>query len=99
MNKGTSKTENKQASCALEAKCWKFLQPLWEQLHGLVDRGLVKALLDLGLVILIHRHRNTGLWLSEWGDHLLGGERGPAGVKRIASLVHSVKWGSNLILN
>jgi hypothetical protein len=56
-------------------------------------------LLDLVLVILMHRHRNNGLLLSELGDHLLGGERGPAGVKRIASLVHSVRWKSSLIGN
>ena len=37
--------------------------------------------------------------LSELGDHLLDGERGPAGVKRIANLLHSVKWESLLILN
>jgi len=99
MNKGTSKTEKKQDSRALEDKCWKFLRPLLEQLHGLVDRRLVKTLLDLGMVILIQRNRNHGWLLSELGDHLLGGERGPAGVKRIASLLHSVKWSSILILN
>ncbi len=64
----------------------------------IVDRRLVKTLLDLVLVILMHRHRNQGLILSELGDQLLGGERGPAGVKRIASLLHSMKWRSGLIL-
>jgi len=98
MNKGTSKAEKKQDSLELEDKCWKFLQPLLEELQGLMDRRLVKTFLDLVLVILIHRDRNTGLLLSELGDHLLGGERGPAGVKRIASLIHSEKWESSLIL-
>ena len=59
---------------------------------------MVKTLLDLVLVILLHRNRNNGLLLSELGDHLLGGARGPAGVKRIASLLHSAKWKSSLIL-
>ncbi len=99
MNKGTSKAEKKQESRELENKCWEFLQPLLEQLHRLVDRRIVKTFLDLVMLILMHRNRNTGLLLSELGDHLLGGERGPAGVKRIASLLHSVKWGSQLILN
>ena len=99
MNKGTSKSEKKQDSRDLENRCWKFLQPLLEQIHKLVDRQLVKTLLDLVMVILMHRNRNTGLLLSELGDHLLGGKRGPAGVKRIASLLHSVKWESALILN
>ena len=98
MNKGTSKGEKKQDSRALENKCWEFLQPLLEQLHGLVDRRIVKTFLDLVMVILMHRHRNHGLLLSELGDHLLGGERGPAGVKRIANLLHSEKWESTLIL-
>jgi hypothetical protein len=98
MNKNTSRGEKKQESRELEEKCWKFLQPLMEQLHGLVDRRLVKTFLDLVMIILMHRHRNNGLLLSELGDHLLGGERGPAGVKRIANLLHSEKWESSLIL-
>jgi hypothetical protein len=99
MKKGTSKAEKKQDSREMENKCWEFLQPLLEQMHRLVDRRIVKTLLDLVMVILMHRNRNNGLLLSELGDHLLGGERGPAGVKRIASLLHSVKWESLLILN
>jgi hypothetical protein len=98
MNKGTSKAEKKQDSREMENKCWEFLRPLLEQLHRLVDRRIVKTLLDVVMVILLHRHRNNGLLLSELGDHLLGGERGPAGVKRIANLLHSEKWESTLIL-
>jgi hypothetical protein len=30
-------------------------------------------------VILMHRNRNSGLLLSELGDHLLGGERDQRG--------------------
>ena len=99
MNKGTSKAEKVQEGHALENRCWEFLQPFLEGLHKKLDRRLVKTCLDLVLVILMHRHRNHGLLLSELGDHLLGGGRGPAGVKRIASLLHSVKWESILILN
>ena len=99
MNKGISKREKKQEGRELENRCWQFLKPILEELHQKVDRRLVKTLLDLVLVILMHRHRNNGLLLSELGDHLLGGERGPAGVKRIARLLHSLKWESALILN
>ena len=99
MIKGTSKAAKKQASWEREEKCWKFLQPFLEQLHGLVDRRIVKTWLNLVMVILMHGHRDHGWLLSELGDHLLGGERGPAGVKRIASLLHSVKWESKLILD
>ena len=34
-----------------------------------------------------------------WEIICWGGGRGPAGVKRIASLLHSVKWESRLLLN
>jgi DDE family transposase len=98
MNKGASKQEKAQEGRELENRCWEYLKPVLEELHRKVDRRLVKTLLDLVLVILIHRHRNSGLLLSELGDHLVGGERGPAGVKRIASLVHSVRWKSSLIV-
>jgi len=99
MNKGTSKREKAQEGRDLENRCWEFLKPFLEELHQVLDRRLVKTFLDLVLVILIHRHQNNGLLLSELGDQLMGGERGPAGVKRIASLLHSVKWESVLILN
>jgi hypothetical protein len=98
MNKSTSKWEKAQEGQALETRCWEYLKPLLEEFHWRVDRRLVKTMLDLVMVILIHRNRNSGLLLSELGDHLLGGERGPAGVKRIASLLHSVKWKSTLIV-
>jgi hypothetical protein len=98
MKKGTSKAEKAQEGGGLENRCWEFLKPVLEELHKRVDRRLVKTFLDLVLVILMHRHRNNGLLLSELGDHLLGGARGPAGVKRIASLLHSLKWESALIL-
>lgn len=98
MDKGTSKREKAQEGRELENRCWGYLQPLLKELHRKVDRRLVKTMLDLVLVILMHRHRNNGLLLSELGDHLLGGGRGPAGVKRIASLLHSKKWRSGLIL-
>jgi hypothetical protein len=98
MNKDTSDREKAQEGRELENRCWEYLKPLLEELHTKVDRRLVKTMLDLVLVILMHRHRNNGLLLSELGDHLLGGERGPAGVKRIASLLHSHRWRSSLIV-
>ena len=99
MNKGTSKQAKAQEGREMENRCWGFLKPLLAELHTKVDRRLVKTLLDLVMVILMHRNRSSGLLLSELGDQLLGGDRGPAGVKRIASLVHSVRWKSSLIVN
>ena len=98
MFKSTSKAEKEQVSRALEERCWQFLRPLLQELHQHLDRRLVKTLLDLVLVILMHRHRNNGLLLSELGDQLLGGEHGPAGVKRLSHLLHSPKWTSRVIL-
>lgn len=98
MNKGTRNGEKAQEGQGLENRCWEYLRPFLEELHRKVDRRLVKTLLDLVLVILMHRNRNQGLLLSELGDHLLGGARGPAGVKRIASLLHSTRWQSTEIL-
>jgi Transposase DDE domain len=98
MNEGSSKWEKTQGGRELENRCWGYLRPLLEELHQKVDRRLVKTLLDLVLVILMHRNRNSGLLLSELGDHLLGGEHGPAGVKRIANLLHSHRWRSSLIV-
>jgi len=95
MNKSTGKREKRQESRDLENQCWVFLKPFLEELHKKLVRRLVKTLLDL---MLVHRHRNNGLLLSELGDHLMGGERGPAGVKRIASLLHSKRWASVMIL-
>ena len=98
MNKDTSQWEKAQEGREVENRCWEYLKPLLQELHKKVDRRLVKTMLDLVLVILMHRHRNNGLLLSELGDHLLGGERGPAGVKRIANLLHSHRWRSSLIV-
>ena len=67
MNKSTSKQEKKQESRELETRCWAFLQPFLEELHKRVDRRLVKTMLDLVLVMLMHRNRNNGLVLSELG--------------------------------
>lgn len=98
MLKGTSKAEKAQASQVLEERCWLFLRPLLQQLNRRLDRRLVKTMLDLVKVILLQRHRQNGLVLSELGDQLLGGEHGPAGVKRITRLIHSTQWTSHLIL-
>jgi hypothetical protein len=81
----------------LSQRCWLFLRPFLEQLMRKLDRRLVKTGLDLIMVILIHRHREAGLLMSELGDHLLGADRGPAGTKRIANLLHSKRWAAQLI--
>jgi len=60
----------KQVGREKENQCWEFLKPFLEEVHKKIDRRLVKTLLDLVLVIRMHRNRNNGLLLSELGDQL-----------------------------
>jgi len=101
MFNGTSETWKKQAeheAHVLSERCYGFLRPLLQQLAQQLDRRLVQTFLDLVVVILLQRHRQHGLVLSELGDHLLGPHKGPAGAKRIANLLHSPRWRSDLLV-
>ena len=75
MNKHTPAAASTQApahlSAALAEMCYLFVRPLLVQLDRLLDRRLVQTLLSLVQVILMHRHRNHGLLLSELGAYLL----------------------------
>ena len=78
----------------------KLVQDLWPLLVGLkqkMDRRLVQTFLGLVIAILLHRHRNQGLWLSELGGYLLEPEHSQAGTKRISNLLHSPKWEAAMI--
>ncbi len=88
---------SREASRALVQQCFEFLAPLLRDLHRQLDRRLVQTFFDTVLVIVLHRHRNQGLVLSELGEHLLGAAHAPAGVKRIAHLLHSARWSGATI--
>jgi hypothetical protein len=96
MKKDTSSSMSgqgsEQQSAVMSDLCYRFVQPLLRRLYTKLDRRLVQTLLDLMMVIVMHRHRNQGLLLSELGGHLLGGERAPAGTKRIHNLMRSQGW-------
>jgi hypothetical protein len=62
-----------------------------------LDRRLVNTLLGLVIAILMHRHRNHGLLLSELGGYLLDPEHCQAGTKRISNLLHNQKWEAAMI--
>jgi hypothetical protein len=66
-------------------------------LNEKIDRRLVSTFFGLVMAILMNRHRNHGLLLSELGGYLLGPERCCAGTKRISNLLHSEKWKAKLI--
>jgi hypothetical protein len=69
-----------------------FVRPVLGRLHQALDRRLVQTLLDLLQVIVLHRHRQQGLVLSELGGQLLGPAQAPAGTKRIDRLLKRARW-------
>jgi hypothetical protein len=76
---------------------YEFAKSVLWQLSHILDRRLVQTFFDLLMVIIIQRHRNQGLLLSELGGQLLGMGCAPAGTKRIAQLIHSPKWLAQLL--
>jgi len=74
-----------------------FLFPLLVALDGLLDKRLVRTFLGSIQSILAFRDRIHGLLLTELGAALLSPEQEGAGTKRLASLIHSRKWSSQII--
>jgi len=62
-----------------------------------LDRRLVRTLVQTVIAIIVHRTHSTGLWLSELGGVLLSPDHAPAGTKRLSKLFLSPKWSSLLI--
>jgi hypothetical protein len=81
----------------LGEKCGAYLKPVLTRLNKQMDRRLVKTFLGLVIVLLMHRHRNQGMVLSELGGYLLSPEQAPAGTKRISNLLRSEKWSTEEI--
>jgi hypothetical protein len=96
MNKGNLKRQKQQGSAGasqiLADRFYGYAKSILQELTQRLDRRLVQTFFDLLFVILIHRHRNQGLLLSELGGQLMGMDRAPAGTKRIAKLLHSTGW-------
>jgi hypothetical protein len=98
MYKDTRREGERQVrSRELEKQLVKMLWSVLVELKQRVDRRLVNTLLGLVMVLVMHRHRNQGLVLSELGGYLLDVEQGPAGTKRISTLVHSPRWEARLL--
>lgn len=98
MLKHTPRREERQEqSRALEQQLVKMLWSALVDLKQKVDRRLVKTILGLVMVLVMHRHCNHGLLLSELGGYLLDVEQSAAGTKRISNLVHSERWEAKLI--
>jgi len=97
--KGTPGQASMHQAEVLSQLCYVFLQPVLVQLHQELDRRLVQTLLDLLQVIILHRHRQQGLLLSELGGHLLGAAQAPAGTKRIDGLLKSRRWQAATLMD
>jgi len=65
--KGTPGQASIYQAEVLSQLCYVFVRPVLGQLHQGLDRRLVQTLLDLLQVIVMHRHRQHGLVLSELG--------------------------------
>ena len=74
-----------------------FLAPLLRLLDTSLDARFVRTASAAVAAILIWRHRNHGLLLSELGSYLLGPTRAPAGTKRLSNLLRSPNWTATLI--
>ena len=89
--------ERQEKSRQLEAHLVEMLWLLLLRLKENLDRRVVNTLLGVVMVIVMHRHRNNGLLLSELGSYLLGAGGSRAGTKRISTLVHSERWEAKFI--
>src|SRR5215210_931312 len=89
--------ERQAQTRVVERQLVKLLRPILASLNQQLDRRLVSTFLGLVMAIILHRHRNHGLLLSELGGYLLGAEQCRAGTKRISNLIHSEKWNAGLI--
>ena len=74
-----------------------FLTPLLRTLDQQLDRRLVVTFVETLQALLIWRHRNLGLLLSELGSYLAAPGHAPAGTKRLSNLLRSKNWQANLI--
>lgn len=92
-----TQVEKQEKSQDLQDELFRFLKPLLNRLNKGIDRRLVSTFFGLVIAILVHRHRNNGLLLSELGAHLLGPERCRAGTKRISNLLHCGQWKAKII--
>jgi hypothetical protein len=89
--------ERQEKSKVLEEQLVKLLWPMLVRLKQKLDRRLVNTFLGLVMAIVVHRHGNHGLLLSELGGYLLGADHCRAGTKRISGLMHSERWTARVI--
>lgn len=82
----------------LAEACYQYLKPLLRALDQLLDRRLVLTCLLLIEALVMHRHRNHGLLLSELGGYLSSPAHAPAGTKRLSRLLHATGWTAQALV-
>lgn len=79
----------------------QFFAPFLLALDRVLDKRLVRTLLQCLVAIIRFRTNAQALWLSELGSYLQGYEgyssSAAAGTKRVGKLLRSVKWTVSLI--
>lgn len=88
---------SRSRSRLLSELLFQFCRPLLCDLDRRLDRRLVETFLALLTALLLHRHRQMGLVLSELGGFLESPAHAPAGTKRISNLLRSRKWSAELL--
>lgn len=62
--------ETQEQSRQVESQLVNLLWPILVKLNQKLDRRLVNTFLGLVMAIIMHRHRNNGLLLSELGGYV-----------------------------
>ncbi|GCE27536.1 hypothetical protein KDA_30200 [Dictyobacter alpinus] len=79
----------------------QFLQPFLLRLDDVLDKRVVRTLLQCLVAIIRLRNNPQALWISELGSYLQGYDgyacSATAGTKRVGKLLRSVKWTVGLI--
>jgi hypothetical protein len=79
----------------------RFFAPFLQRLDKVLDKRLVRTLLQCVVAIIRFRTNAQALWLSELGSYVQGydgySSSAAAGTKRVGKLLRSVKWTVSLI--
>ena len=88
--------ESAQAQ-GLREQLGELVRPLLRELDRLLDKRLVATFFATLQAMVVHRHSQCGLLLSELGGYLLNPAQAPAGTKRLRNLLRSRRWEATVI--
>lgn len=91
-----SAQEREQAQ-GLRQQLGEMVRPLLRELDRLLDKRLVATFFTTLQVLVVHRHSQYGLLLSELGSYILSPSQAPAGTKRLSNLLRSQRWQAPVI--